>query len=407
MNPETQLPAAEKNPESSPDSRPDLRPNLRPDLRITSEHGSARTQPQLFPEPAETRFLKWMLFGPKGVRVGWSVALFLVLTFLSMGVLGSVAALLLPNVFHVKPGVFTPASAITEELLQFLGLLAAAAICALIERRRILDYNLRGPNRALHFFAGLLGGFIALTALVGALYAGGWLHLGAVSLSGIAIVRFGALWALVFLLTGLSEEGMTRCYMLFTLARGMNYWWALGSVTSFSMLALWNSHGSGSGGVYLMALLGVAPCLVLHLKKSASAGFWQAAWLTSTFFGYVHTFNKGETWVGIFSAAAIGFVFCASVRLTGSAWWAIGFHAAWDWAQTFFYGTADSGIQPTGHLLNTSPAGAAIWSGGSDGPEGSLLVIPVILFVLIVLILIYGRRARVESPSPVAQPQLS
>jgi hypothetical protein len=359
------------------------------------------------PEPAETRFLKWTIFGSSGVRAGWSVALFLSLAILCMGILAAAAALILRDFMQIKPGEFTSSSAIFQESLQFLGLLAAAAICARIERRRILDYNLIGPNRLRHFFVGLFGGFAALSALVGALYAGGWLKTGPISLSGMAIFQFGILWGVAFLLTGLSEEGMTRCYMLFTLTRGINYWWALGTVSTFSLFAFWNTHGSGAGGVYVMALLGVAPCLVLHLKNSPSSGFWQASWLTSTFFGYIHTFNKGETWIGIFSAAAIGLVFCVSVRLTGSAWWAIGFHAAWDWAQTFFYGTADSGIQPRGHFLTTSPAGAVLWSGGSDGPEGSLLVIPTVLLVLVALIFVYGHKRRAESPSPAAQPQIS
>jgi hypothetical protein len=48
-----------------------------------------------------------------------------------------------------------------------------------------------------------------------------------------------------------------------------------------------------------------------------------------------------------------------------------------------------------------------LWSGGSDGPEGSLLVIPIILVVLVALILVYGRRRRAESPSASALPQLS
>ena len=239
--------------------------------------------------------------------------------------------------------------------------------------------------------------------LVGGLYAGGWLHIGPTSLGGAAILRFGALWAFSFMLTGLGEEGMTRCYMLFTLTRGVNYWWALGTVASFSLFAFLNSHGSGAGGVYIMAALGVVPCLILHLKKSQSASFWEAAWLTSTFFGYVHTFNKGETWIGIFSAAAIGFVFCVSVRLTGSAWWAIGFHAAWDWAQTFFYGTADSGLLPKGHYLTTSPAGAALWSGGSDGPEGSLLILPTLVLILLALLLIYRRPKPLTNSGPVQQ----
>ena len=81
-----------------------------------------------------------------------------------------------------------------------------------------------------------------------------------------------------------------------------------------------------------------------------------------------------------------------SVRVTGSAWWAIGCHASWDWAESYFYGTADSGFYARGHLLTSIPAGPALWSGGGAGPEGSLLVFPIILLLLLAVLLIYGRR---------------
>jgi len=393
------------NPEGETPELP-LNPTLTP-LELQSVPEATPPAPPRAPEPAETRFLKWVLFGSQGVRVGWSVVLFLVLTFLFMALLGLAAMPILRKIMPQKTGDFTPGAAILQEMLQFLGLLGAAAVCAFLEKRRIRDYNLRGPHSLRRFFAGLVSGFAALSALVGALYAGGWLHFGSVSLSGMAIWEFGAVWGGAFLLTGLSEEGMTRCYMLFTLTRGVNFWWALGTVGSFSFFARLNTHGSGAGGVYLMTALGVVPCLMLHLRRAPSAGFWNAAWLTSTFFGYIHTFNPGESWIGIFSAAGIGFVFCVSVRLTGSAWWAIGFHAAWDWAQTFFYGTADSGLAPKGHFLTTAPAGAALWSGGSDGPEGSVLVIAVVVLVLLCLLAVYGRKASSESASPAVVSQLS
>ena len=350
------------------------------------------------PEPAETRFLKKMLFGPKGLRVGWSVLLFLIMAFLVMVVLGLSTMLVMKFVLHIKTGQFSALTASLQEGIQFVGLLTAAAISALIERRRILDYNLSGPSRVRHFITGFVLGFGMLSLLVGALYQGHWLQFGAVSLTGAAILQFGLLWGFAFLLTGLCEEGMVRCYMLFTLTRGVNYWWALGTV-SFFCLTSFLLHGNGAGGVYLMAALGVVPCLLLELRKAPSAGFWEAAWLTSTFFGWMHTTNKGETWIGIFSAAAIGFVFCVSVYLTRSAWWAIGFHAAWDWAQTYFYGTADSGLQPKGHFLSTSPIGDALWSGGTDGPEGSILILPTVLLTLLLLVVFYRRR-KIDTATP-------
>ncbi len=136
-----------------------------------------------------------------------------------------------------------------------------------------------------------------------------------------------------------------------------------------------------------------------------SAGFWQAAWVTSTLFGFGHTGNNGENWIGIFAAAFIGFVFCVSVWVTGSAWWAIGCHAAWDWAETYFYGTADSGFVAPGHLLSTSPAGNPLWSGGTDGPEGSLLIIPIVLLILAWLLVVYRRPRPAEIRR--ARPQRS
>jgi uncharacterized protein len=365
------------------------------------------SRPLSAPDPPETRFLKAILFGEHGLRIGWSVAIFFILTLLFMvgaSILGGIFA---EKVLHIKLTDLTPVSAVLGELMQFVSIAAAVTICALIERRRITDYYLKGQRRALHFATGAAGGFAALSLLIGALYWGHWIHFGPIALSGVAILRFGAIWGIVFLLTGFVEEGSMRCYLLFTLTRGINFWWAFGLVGCMCLSGVVFHNGGGIWGVYIISALGLAPCLLLYVSKSPSAGFWQAAWVTSTFFGFIHTGNNGETWIGIFSAAAIGFVFCVSVRLTGSAWWAIGFHASWDWAQTFFYGTADSGYVAEGHYLTTAPTGAVRWSGGSAGPEGSVIVIPVVLIVLVALIAAYGRRDRVESPSPAVQPQLS
>lgn len=358
-------------------------------------------------EPGETRFLKWMVFGSNGLRVGWSVTIFLLLTVLLAVALGTGVSAFVHNVLHIKTDQGSPIAAMISELIQLLAILGAVAVCARIEHRRILDYNLTGPRRAFHFACGLSGGFIALTVLIGALYWGGWLHFGPVALSGIQILGFGVAWGVMFLLTGFAEEGSVRCYLQFTLARGINFWWAFGLTGAMCLSCFLFQKGEGIWGIYIIAALGLIPCFLLHLSKSTGAGFWQAAWATSTFFGFIHTGNGGENWIGIFSAAAIGFIFCVSIRLTGSAWWAIGFHASWDWAQTFFFGTADSGFVAQGHYLSTSPAGNALWSGGTDGPEGSVLIIPLILLVLLGMILVYRRKTSFESPSTAAQPQLS
>jgi len=343
------------------------------------------------PDP-EYRGLRWAFIGDQGLRAGWSAAIFVMLTVVFAITLGTVATAIARHIPHVKSSAFTPTTALIGETLLFLAMLGAVALVALMERRRILDYNMRGPRPLLHFLSGIVAGFAALSALVGALVWGGWLHIGPSALHGERIYGYAAVWGVVFLLTGIVEEGSFRGFLQFTFTRGINFWWALGAVGSACLILRFAVTGNGVWGVYLAALLGLFPCLILHIRKTPRSGFWQAAWAASTLFGFIHTGNGGENWIGIFAAALIGFVFCVSVRLTGSLWWAVGCHAAWDWSETFFYGTADSGMVATGHYLTATVTGNALWSGGADGPEGSLLVLAVVLLLLVALLVIYGHR---------------
>jgi len=355
------------------------------------------------PEPPEKpyRGLRWIFVGAQGLRAGWSIIIFLLLFVLFTLAFQTALA----KAHLAGKGVsFTARTAFFGEFSGFVAMLLAAGLVARIERRHILDYNLRGPSRMAHFFSGLGAGFAALSALVGALAWGGWLHFGPAALSGAQIAAYAAVWACVFLLVGCVEEGVMRCFLLYTFTRGINFWWAIGLVATMCVDLIVRTKGNGAWGVYIVALLGLVPCLLLHLNKAPGAGFWQAAWVTSTFFGMGHTGNNGENWIGIFAAAFIGFVFCVSVRVTGSAWWAIGCHAAWDWGETYFYGTADSGYVAPGHYLSTTLNGPALWSGGADGPEGSLMVVPVCLVLLALLLVVYGRRKTAALPVAAAEP---
>jgi uncharacterized protein len=343
--------------------------------------------------------LKWIFIGNDGMRAGWSALIFLALLLLLSGFYGFVFLKL-----HLIAGTskLTPRQQFFSELFQILGLFSAVALMALIEQRNILDYNLRGARRMVHFFSGFLVGFAALSALVGGLAAGHWLRFGPVALSGSQIFTYAVLWGVVFLMVGFFEEGMMRCYLQYTFTRGINFWWAAGILACLCCVLILTQKGNGAWGVYAIALLGLVPCLLLQLKSAPSAGFWNAAWVTSTLFGAMHTGNSGENWIGIFAAAVIGFAFCVSIWVTGSAWWAIGCHAAWDWAESYFYGTADSGMVAQGHLLSTSATGNPLWSGGTDGPEGSLLIIPIVLLLIAWLLVIYRRPRQAESVAPPA-----
>ncbi len=379
-----------------------------PDANLTEPVLTPAPAAPTFAEPAPSeehyRDLRWIFIGPQGLRAGWSVIAFFIL-FRYLGK-GAGTVLLSAHLLGGSADDFSPWPAFFGKAGGLLALLIAVVIVGLLEGRRIPAYNLTGPRRPQHFFFGLAAGFLALSALVGTLAAGGWLQFGPVALSGAAIFRFGLLWGCIFLIVACYEEGMCRCYLLFTLTRGINYWWALAACAFlYARLAMRHHLGGNAWGVYAAILIGLIPCYVLYRRPAPrSGGFWCAAWVTSAYFGFMHLSNPGETWIGIFAAAFIGFVFCVSVRVTGSAWWAIGCHAGWDWAETYFYGTADSGLSPQGSYLTSRPAGNPLWSGGAVGPEGSLLVLGALLFLL-ALVLIYGRwSARLQSAPQAVMP---
>lgn len=371
--------------------REDEKKSARPESG-PSEPGNLRTQEP--PDPS------WIFVGEHGLRAGWSAAIGVGLYYLLITVLDTVALSVYPRLGEYR---FTPLRALIGEFLPFLAILSSVLIVAQVEGRSLRDYNLRDSRRLRHFGTGFVAGFVALSALVLTMFLGGWLHFGRVGLNGAHALKYACVWGVTFLLVGFCEEGGFRCFLQATLTRGINFWWAVAAVGAVCILLQLKSAPQGAGGVYVVALLGVIPCWLLERGGAPNAGFWQAAWVTSTTFGFYHTGNNGETWIGIFAASLIGFIFCVSVWVTGSAWWAIGCHMAWDWTETFFYGTADSGFPAQGHFLTTMTHGNALWSGGADGPEGSLLVLPTTL-LLLVLLLAYRRRNPASIVAGSAEP---
>jgi membrane protease YdiL (CAAX protease family) len=345
----------------------------------------------------------WVVFGAHGLRAGWSLLVFGFLLYFFSPICGTILSFFVYDVGHIRITARSPLSTIFGEGQWLATLLLAGLIVSRIERRRLSDYNLAGPKRLAFFLAGLATGFLAISVLVATLSKGGWMLVGPTALAGPQIVKYALLWAIGFGMVGLFEEGAFRCYLLYTFTRGVNFWWALASVAPLCLYLVLTSRGQGAWGIYIAALAGLFPCLWLEWNKTPRSSFWQAAWVTSVGFGFIHTFNNGENWIGVLAASAIGLVFCVSVRLTGSAWWAIGCHASWDWAESYFYGTADSGFAARGHLLTSTPVGSTLWSGGADGPEGSVLVFPIMLLLLAALVLLYRRPRRTVKNQPTSE----
>lgn len=293
--------------------------------------------------PQPQRGLRWVFIGQNGIRAGWGVLLFVAI-FIVLQILDG---LMLVRVFHFKQtAVLSARMGLIAEGTQVICVFIATAILALIERRPVFSYGYQGSARAVRFLSGLVWGFLAISVLVLALWKSHLLVFDGQMLHGAAILKYAAVWGLVFVLVGFFEESLLRGYVQFTLTRGMGFWWA--------------------------------------------------ALLFSFLFGFSHRSNPGESPVGLFQAGAIGLVFCLSLWYTGSLWWAVGFHAAWDWGESYFYGTSDSGLIARGHLFGEHPLGGILWSGGATGPEGSLFGVPLMLIAALLMWLWWGRR--VTSP---------
>src|SRR6185436_11600712 len=80
-------------------------------------------------------------------------------------------------------------------------------------------------------------------------------------------------------------------------------------------------------------------------------GFWPAAIVSTGLFVHHHASSAGATLVSLLNAGLIGFIACVMLKRTRNLWMAIGFHFAFDWGQSFFYGVRTSGLVFPGSLL--------------------------------------------------------
>ncbi len=315
-------------------------------------------QPERPPSSAYT-------FGAEGLRAVWGILLFLALC---EGLSYCVVGLLVPSRF-AKVAVVPPSVVFLSEGTLLVCVALATWLMARIERRPVTDYGLRPQGALRNFCAGLAWGVALLSLLVLLLRSDGVLVFDARLLFGGTVLHYGLVWLAGFLLVGLLEEIFNRGYLQFTLTRGLSalYRWMFGP------------------------------------RHANALGFWTAAFALSYVFGASHGGNPGESPMGLLFAGLAGFLFCFSLWRTGSLWWAIGFHAAWDWAQSFLYGVPDSGMMVQGHLFATHIAGRTWLSGGTTGPEGSLLSLPV-LFVGAGVVLLTLPRTHFRYAPADAQP---
>jgi membrane protease YdiL (CAAX protease family) len=286
-----------------------------------------------FAVATQPSYARTLFLGPDGLRPGWGFAFYVAMFYPLQRLAVEVA-----TSWDLGSSGLWPM--MLEELFNLIAAIIPAALLSRVEHRRWGVYGLPGRHAfGRLFWIGALWGFAGISLLMFALYGLHAFSFGRVLLHGTRLVRFAAFWGVMFLAVGLFEEFLLRGYTQFTLTRGI--------------------------------------------------GFWPAAVVMSCLFGLIHLRNEGEQWRGLLAAAFIGFFFCLTLRRTGNLWFAVGFHALWDWGETFFYSVPDSGMVAPGHLLRSSLHGAPWLSGGSVGPEGSVFCFVVIAVLWIAFHRVY------------------
>ena len=286
--------------------------------------------------------LNWAFMGPGGLRAGWRFAAFAALWYWLIKTPYGVFALVI-KVYDFSDTGFTPSDLMVAELVSAFTLLVISAVLVRLEKHPWTWFGLAFEPGAMKLFAwGCVWGWGIVTALLLASWSGGQASLQGWAVHGTDFWKYLLIWIVGMVGVGLTEEMQFRGYVQAALTRGL--------------------------------------------------GFWPAAVFLSFLFGAEHLQKPMETPVDIGNIVLLGLFMAYSVRQTGSLWFAIGFHAAFDFFALSFYGspnTGNNGLPLDHHLLDTHIAGPAWLTGGPQGLEASWLVAPLVIAMFLLFQKLY------------------
>lgn len=307
---------------------------------MTLEQNSERSELQspIGPPEGPISGARSIFWNEREFRAGWRLLIYLL--FVVLFILAETFLMTALHLPQIARSGFTASSMLVQEIAGIIAAFAAAAIMGMLEARPFGGYGLpRDAAFGARFWQGALWGIAMIAAIIFLIRAFHGFSFGELALRGRALWGYAVLWGVVFIFVGLFEEFLFRGYAQFTLATGI--------------------------------------------------GFWPGATALSAAFGVIHLHNSGEDRVGALSVFVIGMFFCLTLRRTGNLWFAVGLHAAFDWGETFLFSVPDSGLVAPGHLLNSSFHGPAWLTGGTVGPEGSVMAFAVVALAAVLFVFVY------------------
>jgi uncharacterized protein len=246
--------------------------------------------------------------------------------------------------FSHPPGVQPAEELLIAQSLILVSAVLALALLARIEKSTPNRYWLPW-NRAFRstYWQGVLWGMGLDAAIMLAIAAAGGYSIEGRALSGSRIATSALLWATIATINGIGENLAFFSYPLFTLTRTIGF-------------------RASAVGLSLLFMCG-------------------------------HLGNAGESAVGLFALFLQVLFLAFTVLRTGDLWFSFGAHAGFVFTENFLFSVPDSGVASTGQLFHASLHGPAWLTGGSAGPEASILAFGVMLLALVVFSRMHPRRS--------------
>jgi len=252
--------------------------------------------------------------------------------------------------FHIDDSGLSPTSISLGEAANFLIAFIPTALFALYERRSIGSYGMPIANAlSLNTFEGFAIGVVFTGAVAAGMIALGGMQVHGLALTGKALAMSGLAWLGANIMVGIAEELWFRGYLL---------------------RALWRS-----------------------------IGFWPASIVIAALFAAIHYFFKpGENIWDVITLVAFSILLCYSVLRTGTLWFAVGLHIAFDFMQFFVIGTPNGTQIPKGRMLDVTFHGPAWVNGGVLGTEASILMYPMFVAAFLYVWWRYRSNPRLQLP---------
>lgn len=274
--------------------------------------------------------LKRAFLGPDGkLRFIWRAVVYVVLAAVVAPPLQDWVDVRIAQALDLAPGLSAGNIALNE-IENFIIALICTSIFALYERRRLDSYGLPA-SRVLssQTFEGIAAGVIMASAVAIGMIALGGMRVNGLALAGGALTMSALAWLGANICVGVAEEFFFRSYFQQT---------------------LWKS-----------------------------IGFWPSATIIALLFAADHYFFKpGENIWDVITLVSLSLLLSYSMRRTGTLWFAVGFHIAFDYMQLFVIGTPNGSQIPVGRLFDVTFNGPAWLTGGVLGTEASFLMYPAI-----------------------------